>query len=102
MTPDELRQLKNFEANVRRLLMLHQQQQEQIASLKRDCAQQQAEISLLEERLEQCQQENQRLRATKLILAAEGDIAQAKQRIARLTREVNKCITLLATGEPTH
>lgn len=102
MTPDELRQLKNFEANVRRLLMLHHQQQEQIAGLKGDCAHLQAELCRLEERIEQCQQENQRLRTAKLILAAEGDIAQAKQRIARLTREVNKCITLLATGEPTH
>lgn len=101
MTPDELRQLKAFEANVRRLLMLHRQQQEQIVSLQRNCAALQTELDHLRQSLAQAQQENQRLRTAQLLLAAEGDIAQARGRIAKLTREVNKCITILSTGEIT-
>lgn len=99
MTPEELLQFKEFEARVRRLIALHRQALGERDDLRLQNERLQQQINELQEQLQTTQQENSNLRTTRLICATQGDVKQAKQRIAHLAREVNKCITLLSTGD---
>lgn len=53
------------------------------------------EIKQLREKIEQAHRDYENLKTARLLAVADGDVDNAKKRIASLIREVNKCITLL-------
>ena len=53
-------------------------------------------IKELESQVAQKQTEYESLKTAKMLEITDGDLEGAKKRVARLVREVNKCITLLS------
>lgn len=54
------------------------------------------EIKQLKEKFEQAQRDYNSLKMAKMLEITDGDMENAKKRLAGLIREVNKCITLLS------
>ena len=57
---------------------------------------QEEKIQTLEERLSQAQNDYQSLKIARMIEVSDVDVEKAQQRLAKLIRDVNKCITLLS------
>ena len=53
-------------------------------------------IKLLESQVAQKQAEYNSLKTAKMLEITDGDLDGAKKQVAKLIREVNKCITLLS------
>ena len=54
------------------------------------------EIKQLKKQLEQAQNDYKSLKTARMVEIANGDIEEAKKKIASMIRDVNKCITLLS------
>ena len=55
-----------------------------------------ARIKQLENQIKEAQNDYQTLKTARMIEVTDGDVNKAKDRIAKLIRDVNKCITLLS------
>ena len=55
-----------------------------------------AQIKDLQKKLEQADREYQLLKMAKMLEVTDGDMESAQKRVAKLIRDVNKCITLLS------
>ena len=53
-------------------------------------------IKKLEARISQAERDYQSLKMARMVEITDGDLEGAKNRLARLIREVNKCIALLS------
>ena len=53
-------------------------------------------VAQLREKLEQQQSDYQSLKMAKMIEITDGNLADAKERLSRLIRDVNKCIAILS------
>ena len=96
MTDAEKREMKNFEARVRGLLMQYRRLQEDITELHNVIKGKDEEILRLHNAVEEERRNYQNLKTAKMIAISDTDIAHAKQRFSWLVREVNKCIGLLS------
>lgn len=54
------------------------------------------QVATLEAKLKQQEHDYQSLKMARMMEITDGDLEGAKERIARLIREVNKCISLLS------
>ena len=55
-----------------------------------------AQIKDLQKKFEQADREYQLLKMAKMLEVTDGDMESAQKRVAKLIRDVNKCITLLS------
>ena len=69
---------------------------EENAALKDEVAQRDDRIKVLEEQLVQAKKDYNALMTARMIEISDTDMEVAQKRIAKLIREVNKCITLLS------
>lgn len=99
MTEEERKQLKTFESRVLVLLQAYKEQSSQLESLKEDLELKDMEIELLKEELKQSQENYTNLKTARMMELNQEDIKEARQRITKLVREVNKCISLLVADE---
>lgn len=97
MSDAERQQLKNFDAKVRRLLSLYKVTQRENADLYTELERRDEEIERLRSELRQSQSDYAHLKMAKMIEISDGELKDAKQRITKLVRDVNKCIGLLST-----
>lgn len=95
MTEEEKELLKTFEARLRHLIYLHDEQRRENARLKEllnacraDCAASQAACRALEKRYTD-------LKTATTISLNGSDVKETKLRLSKLVREVDKCIALL-------
>ena len=98
MTEEERKQLKTFESRVLVLLQEFKEQSTQLESLREDLELKDMEIELLKEELKQSN-EYTSLKIARMMEFSHDDVKEARQRITKLVREVNKCISLLVTNE---
>ena len=59
----------------------------------------QQELDLVCKKLEQQQSDYQSLKMAKMIEITDGDLSGAKDRLAKLIRDVNKCIGILSGNQ---
>ena len=97
MTDNEKRQMKEFEAKVRRLLSLYKDLKKENADLYTDLERKEIDIERLQSELRQSQSDYKNLKLAKMIQISDDEHHDAKMRITRLVREVNKCINQLST-----
>ena len=97
MTNEEQRQMKQFEAKVRRLISLYKDLKKENADLYTELDRKDTDIQRLESELRQIQNDYKNLKLAKMIQISDDEHHEAKQRITRLVREVNKCINQLST-----
>ena len=94
MTANE-KAINEFSTRVRQLILQYKQTKQENEELYALVEKRDQEISRLQDRLRQEQAEYQSLKMAKMIEITDGDLEGAQKRLARLIRDVNKCITLL-------
>lgn len=95
MTESE-KTLATFQTRVRDLIRRFQDLKKENEELYAMVEEGERRYKLLEEKLAQQERDYQSLKMAKMIEITDGDLEGAKDRVARLIREVNKCIALLS------
>ena len=88
--------LATFSARVRQLLFQYQELKKENNELYAMVDEREKKIKLLESQVPQKQAEYNSLKTAKMLEITDGDLDGAKKQVAKLIREVNKCITLLS------
>ena len=94
MTPNE-KTIANFETRIRQLILRFQELEKENQVLCGTIEKSQQDIAELRLKLEQQQNDYQSLKMAKMIEITDGDLSGAKDRLAKLIREVNRCIAIL-------
>ena len=85
-----------FQTKVMTLLMqfkeLKKENEELYAMLEKN----EGEVGLLRQQLLEKQREFDAFKAAKMLQVADGDLQSARERLAKLIRDVNKCIAVLS------
>ena len=95
MTEEDNRQLSIFEARFRHLLYLYEQIKQKNDILTRELLQKDEKIKELKERCRQAEINYKDLKAARIISINDNESKDTKQRLAKLVREIDKCIALL-------
>lgn len=95
MTANE-KTLAAFETRLRQMILRFQDLKKENGTLVATVAEKEKMIALLREKLEQQQSDYQSLKMAKMIEITDGNLQDAKDRLARLIRDVNKCIAILS------
>lgn len=95
MTPNE-KTIATFETRVRQMLLRFQELKKENEDLYAMVENSEQDIKLLQGKLDQAQNDYQSLKMAKMMEITDGDLQGAKDRLARLIRDVNKCIALLS------
>ena len=85
-----------FTTRVRQMILQYQEMKKENAELYGMVDERDARIKQLENQLKEAQSDYQTLKTARMIEVTDGDVNKAKDRIAKLIRDVNKCITLLS------
>ena len=99
MTPEERQSMKQFEARVRQVLAQYSVLKQENEDLYTEIEKKDEEIQRLKDQLSQSQNEYNNLKLAKMIEITDSDIKESKMKIAKLVREINKCISILSSGE---
>ncbi|MBR4899160.1 MAG: hypothetical protein IKZ48_10280 [Prevotella sp.] len=95
MTESE-KTLATFQTRVRDLIRRFQQLKKENEELYAMVGESEEKIKKLEARISQQERDYQSLKMARMVEITDGDLEGAKNRLARLIREVNKCIALLS------
>lgn len=88
--------ITTFETRVRQMILRFQQVKKENEELYKMLEESEGKIKELREQLASKTQEYESYRMARLIEVADGDLDSAKERLAKLIRDVNKCINVLA------
>lgn len=88
--------LAQFAARIQQLILQYKDIKKEKAELYAMIESQEEKIKTLEEHLSQAQNDYQSLKIARMIEVSDVDVEKAQQRLAKLIRDVNKCITLLS------
>ena len=88
MTPNE-KTIATFETRMRQMILRFQE-------LKKENNDLYAQMETLRQQLDQKQKDYEALKMARMISITDGDLQSAKDRLAKLIREVNKCIGILS------
>ena len=95
MTEEDKKRLNTFEGKLKHLIFLYTELKDENASLRQLVSEKNLEI----ERIENCRKELEAqytsLKMARIISVQDNELRDTKQRLARLVREVEKCIALL-------
>ena len=85
-----------FTTRVRQMILQYQEKKKENADLYAMVDERDARIKQLEAQLTQAHNDYESLKMAKMIEISDRDLEGAKKRLAKLIRDVNKCITLLS------
>lgn len=88
--------INTFATRVRQMLLQYNALKKENVSLRKEVMKRDAEIADLKAELELWQAEYDNLKLTKMLEFTDGDMETAQKRVAKLIRDVNKCITMLS------
>ncbi len=95
MTDDEKKKLSQFEAHVRQLMEKFLMLKKENEGLYQMMAEKDKTIEELTLQTKKLQQNYDNLKLAKMIEISDDEMKNAKQRLSKLVREVDKCIALL-------
>ena len=95
MTDDEKKKLSQFEAHVRQLMEKYLMLKKENEDLTRVIEEKDKAMQQLVEQNKKIQQNYDNLKIAKMIEISDDEMKNAKQRLSKLVREVDKCIALL-------
>ena len=95
MTANE-KTLATFETRLRQMILRFQELKKENKELYAMVDESEKNVAQLREKLEQQQSDYQSLKMAKMIEITDGNLADAKDRLSRLIRDVNKCIAILS------
>lgn len=88
--------LNLFTTRVRQMMLQYKELRQENNDLYQMVDERDKEIALLKAQLTQSQTDYQSLKMAKMLEITDGDMESAQKRLAKLIRNVNKCITLLS------
>lgn len=88
--------LATFQTRVRQMILRFQELKKENDELYAMVEQNEQRIKKLEERLAEKDRNYQSLKMAKMVEITNGDLQGAKDRLAHLIRDVNKCIAVLS------
>ena len=95
MTQNE-KVLATFQTRARQMILRFQELKKENNELYAMLDDNEQKIKMLEAKLAQQEHDYQSLKMARMMEISDGDLQEAKDRVARLIREVNKCITVLS------
>jgi len=95
MTANE-KTLATFETRLRQMLLRFQELKKENDELYSIVEENEKTMAKLREKLDQKQNDYDSLKMAKMIEITDGSLTDAKDRLARLIRDVNKCIAILS------
>ena len=95
MTANE-KTLATFETRLRQMLLRFQTLKKENQDLYAIMEDNEKKIAQLQAKLEQQQNDYDSLKMAKMIEITDGNLTDAKERLSRLIRDVNKCIAILS------
>ena len=98
MTQNE-KTLATFETRVRQMLLRFQELKKENEELYQMVEKNEQDIKSMQEKLAQTEKDYNALKMAKMMEITDGDLQGAKDRLAKLIREVNKCIAVLGDGK---
>ncbi len=88
--------LNTFATRVRQMILQYEALKNENDELYAFVEQREQEIKQLQEKLSQTEADYNSLKMAKMLEVTDGDMETAQKRVAKLIRDVNKCITLLS------
>ena len=88
--------LNTFATRVRQMILQYEALKKENDELYALVDQREQEIKQLQEELSQAEADYNSLKMAKVLEVTDGDMETAQKRVAKLIRDVNKCITLLS------
>ena len=95
MTAEEDALLRTLEARVTQVTLVYQALKDRYAALSRTMEEKDATIAALHSQIDRLQTDYANLKTAKMIDISSEDMKNAKSRLSKLVREVDKCIALL-------
>lgn len=96
MTDEDGKLLNAFEGKLRHLMYLYGELQKENADLRQTLATKEAELSRAERSRSELEVAYANLKAARIISINDGELRDTKQRLAKLVREVDRCIDMLS------
>ena len=87
--------INQFATRVRQMILQYQSVTKQNADLRLRVEEQQKHIAQLEAQLQQQRNDYDSLKMARMVEITDGDMLTAQKRLAKLIRDVDKCITLI-------
>lgn len=88
--------INTFTTRVREMILHYQELRKEKQEFQRMVSERDTRISELEAQLRQARNDYDSLKMARMVEISDGDMETAKKRLAKLIRDVNKCITLLS------
>ena len=95
MDPNE-KALSTFETRVRQMILRFQELKKENEDLHALVEKNEQDIKTLQARLTQADNDYMSLKMAKMLEITDGDLESARARVAKMIREVNKCIAILS------
>lgn len=95
MTANE-KTLNTFTTRIRQMILRFKEVKKENEGLYAKVDEREREIKRLKTQLLQTQRDYDTLKMAKMLTVSDGDMESAQKRVAKLIRDVNKCITLLS------
>ncbi|MBS7319298.1 hypothetical protein CIK97_12385 [Prevotella sp. P3-120] len=95
MTPNE-KTIATFETRMRQMILRFQELKKENNDLYAQIEEDEKQMETLRQQLDQKQKDYEALKMARMISITDGDLQSAKDRLAKLIREVNKCIGILS------
>lgn len=95
MTKEEEKALHTFETRIRQLILAYQELKKENTELWDLVAQKEGELEAMKTEVNLHKQNYANLKLAKMIEVNDSELKDAKQRLAKLVRDVDKCIALL-------
>lgn len=94
--PQSEKVLATFQTRVRQLILQFQELKKENADLYAEVEKNEQLIKELQAKLAQQERDYQSLKTAKMMEITSGDLQGAKDRLAKMIRDVNKCIAVLS------
>ena len=85
-----------FSTRVRQMILQYEELREECRSLRVKVCEQEEELAQANARLQKAKGEYDGLMAARMLEISDGDRESARRRLAKLIRDVDKCITLVS------
>ena len=95
MNPSE-KTLADFETRVRQLILQFQQLKQENKQLQQQMQEQSQTIEELKAKVAQADNDYNSLKMARMLEITDGNIDEAKDRLAKMISQVNKCIAILS------
>ena len=98
MNPSE-KTLTDFETRVRQMILQFQELKKENGRLQNLLSEQAHEIDELNAKVTQAENDYNSLKMARMLEITDGNLDEAKERLAKMIRQVNKCIAILSNEQ---